>query len=130
MVPYKLKNKELVPLFKKLKAILSQYEDKFVVQDDVLGDYGLLTNKEVEINGRKKKNLYFAGLIIQKSYVGFYFMPIYFKKDLAKYFEPELLSKLKGKSCFYIKKDDPIIMKQIKNALEMGLKMYKTRGWI
>ena len=130
MVPYKLKNKELVPLFKKLKMILSQYEDKFVVEDNVLGDYGLWTKKEISIEGRQKKKMAFVGLIIQKSYVGFYYMPIYFKKDLAKHFEPELLSKLKGKTCFYIKKDDPIIMKQIKNALDLGLKMYTDIGWI
>lgn len=109
---------------------MNQYEDKFVAHDDILGYYGLWTNKEVIIEGRKKKELAFAGLIIQKSYVGFYFMPIYTEKDLASYFQPELLSKLKGKSCFYIKKDDPVIMKQIKKALDLGVKMYTEKGWI
>jgi len=33
--------------------------------------------KDLVIAGRKCKEVFFAGLIIQKSYVGFYFMPVY-----------------------------------------------------
>jgi hypothetical protein len=79
---------------------------------------------------KKKKEVFFAGLIIQKSYVGFYFMPIYAETDLKEVFKPELLKLLKGKSCFHIKKLDDELKSQIREALELGFELYKERGWV
>ena len=82
------------------------------------------------IDGRKRKEVFFAGLIIQKSYVGFYFMPIYTDTDLKEIFKPELLKLLKGKSCFHIKKLDDELKRQIEEALEIGYELYKKDEWI
>jgi hypothetical protein len=49
---------------------------------------------------------------------------------MKKVFKPELLKCLKGKSCFHIKKNDPVIMEQIKESLKIGYEMYKERGWL
>ena len=62
------------------------------------------SNKDVVIDGRKKSELYFASVIPQKGYVGFYYMPVYTNPERKKLFEPELLSLLKGKSCFYVRR--------------------------
>ena len=73
---------------------------------------------------------YFASAIIQKGYVGFYFMPVYSTPEMKDLFPPELLSLLKGKSCFHIKKLDKKLLAQVRKALKDGYKLYKTREWV
>jgi hypothetical protein len=92
--------------------------------------YDLWSIKEVEIAGRKRKEVYFAGLIIQSTYVGFYYMPVYGEPGLKKVFKKELLSTLKGKACFHIKKLDKGLIAQIRDALEISYKFYKKNGWV
>ena len=84
----------------------------------------------MEIAGRKRKEVFFASIIIQSTYVGFYYMPIYTDVSLKDFFKPELLKLLKGKSCFYIRDLSPEITFQIEEALEMGYNLYKKRGWV
>jgi hypothetical protein len=122
--------KELVAIFKKLKVIMKQYDDLLTPKFDLDSKYDLWSIKNVEIAGRKRKEVYFAGLIIQSSYVGFYFMPVYTDTSLKKVFKPKLLSLLKGKSCFHIKKLDAELEQQIKSALKAGYGLYKQRGWV
>lgn len=120
---------QLVPIFKRLKRLLKQYEGELSPKFDLDSKYDLWSIKDVEIAGRKRKEVYFAGLIIQSSYVGFYFMPVYADTTLKEVFEPELLSLLKGKSCFHIKELDKELEQQVKNALKKGFRLYKKRGW-
>jgi len=76
--------------------------------------------------GRIYPRIYFASIINQSSYVGFYFMPVYSEpKGVKTQLGPELLKTSKGKSCFHIKKNDKIIISQIKEALDVGYKMFK-----
>lgn len=125
-----VKNPDLIPLFGTLRELLKPYERYFTPHEDRVGYYDLWSQKEVVIAGKKRKEVFFAGLIIQKDYVGLYYMPVYADDELKRFFGPELLATLKGKSCFYIKKDDPVILAQIKEALELGLRLYKDRGWV
>jgi len=121
---------ELVKIFNKLKKLLKKYEKPLLSKIDLDSKYDLWSFKELTIASRKRKEVYFAGLIIQNNYVGFYFMPIYTDAKLQDVFQPELLSLLKGKSCFHIKKLDKKLEKQIEDALKIGYQLYKKRGWI
>ena len=121
---------ELVPIFNKLKKLLKKYEGKLKPKFDLDSKYDLWSFKDIEIAKRKRKEVYFAGLIIQSNYVGFYFMPIYSDVSLKEVFGEKLLKCLKGKSCFHIKKLDDKLEKQIKEALKIGYDVYKRRGWI
>ncbi len=121
---------ELVAMFNKLKKLMKPYEKHFTKKFDLDSKYDLWSVKDLVIEGRKRKEVFFAGLIIQSSYVGFYYMPIYVEKDMATVFEPELLATLKGKSCFHIKKLDAKLEKQIAIALKKGFALYKKRGWV
>lgn len=125
-----VKNPELVPLFEEAKKLLLPYEKHFNARHDEPGGYDLWSEKDVVIEGRKRKGVFFAGLIIQKHYVGFYYMPIYADEKAAEFFGPELLKLLKGKSCFYLKALTPEIKKQMKSALAGGFELYKQRGWV
>ena len=125
-----MQQEELVKIFKKLKKILKKYEKPLKPKFDLDSKYDLWSFKDLEIAGRKRKEVYFAGLIIQSNYVGFYYMPIYTDTKLKSVFQPELLSLLKGKSCFHIKELNPELEKQIEKALKIGYALYKKRGWI
>jgi len=117
-------------IFDQIKLLMKKYEKPLVARSDYDSRYELWSEKKIEIGGRKRKDIFFAGLIIQSSYVGFYFMPIYTDTSLKDIFEPELLSTLKGKSCFHIKKLDKKILSQIKSSLDVGFNLYKKRGWV
>lgn len=123
-------NDELLKIFHRLKELMKKYEDPLTAKIDMEDRYDLYSIKDIVIDNRKKKEVYFAGLMIQKDYVGFYYMPIYSDVDVKNVFGPELLKLLKGKSCFHIKKLDEILAKQIIQALEIGYSLYKDRGWI
>ncbi|MBI4547602.1 MAG: DUF1801 domain-containing protein [Ignavibacteriae bacterium] len=117
-------------IFQTIKRLLKEYEPPLVAKSDFDSRYELYSPKGVIIAGRKKSEVWFAGLIIQSNYVGFYFMPVYTNTELKQVFKKELLSTLKGKSCFHIKTLDANLTKQIKEAIEHGYKLYKKRGWI
>ena len=123
-------NSELIEVYKRLKEILKQYENPLTPKFDFDSRYDLWSVKDLVIDGRKRKEVSFAALIIQSNYVGFYFMPIYTNVDLKSVFGPELLKLLKGKSCFHIKKLNDVLEKQIIEALDLGYSLYKDRGWI
>ena len=125
-----MEQKELVLIFNRLKRLLKKYEDPLKPKFDLDSKYDLWSFKDIEIAGRKRKEVYFAGIIIQSNYVGFYYMPIYTDASLKDVFKPELLSLLKGKSCFHIKKLDERLEGQIEEALHKGYALYKRRGWI
>ena len=121
---------ELQPIFDALKPLLQKYQPPLVPKTDRPGSYDLWSVKDLVIDGRKRKEVYFAALIVQKSYVGFYFMPVYAQPEMKAVFAPELLEMLKGKSCFHIKKLTPELPGQVESALETGFKLYQARGWI
>lgn len=121
---------QLLSVFNGLKAILKKYEPSLTPKLDMESRYDLWSFKEVEISGRKKKEVSFAALIIQSNYVGFYFMPVYADTDMKEFFAPELLRLQKGKSCFHIRSLDAELIAQIEAALEKGYALYQERGWV
>jgi len=122
--------KDLIKIFNRLKKMLKKFEDPLKPKFDLDSKYDLWSFKDLVIAGRKRKEIYFAGLIIQSKYVGLYYMPIYTDTSLKDVFKPKLLKLLKGKSCFHIKQLDANLEKQIEEALKKGYSLYKKRGWI
>jgi hypothetical protein len=117
-------------IFDEVVSMLATYSPPFEVRRHAKDGYHLWSNKPVEIEGRKHKDLFFAGVVSQKNYIGFYYMPVYTDPERKALFKPELLARLKGKSCFYLTKLDPDLKSQLKDALNDGFKLYKERGWI
>ena len=125
-----VKNEELLPLFAEVKQLLTPYAPRLQARKDEPGYYDLWSEKEIVAAGRRRTEVFFAGVIIQKSFVGFYFMPLYADDDLSRMFGPELLAKLKGKSCFHLKRMTPELRAQIEAALAAGWRLYEERGWV
>jgi hypothetical protein len=121
---------DLKATFVALKALLEAYQPPLAPKTDREGYFDLWSQKEVIIAGRKRKEVFFAGLIIQKGYVGFYYMPVYADVELKTVFEPELLRLLKGKSCFHVKRLDARLQQQIEAALKIGFELYQKNGWV
>jgi hypothetical protein len=117
-------------IFDTLRLLLGRYQPPLVSKHDDTRYYDLWSMKDLVIEGRKRKEIFFAGLIIQKGYVGFYFMPVYSDVEMKEFFKPELLSRLKGKSCFHIKKIDEALLRQIDEALQAGYALYQQKGWV
>ena len=122
---------DLIEIFQTIRAVMQPYTlEGFTNRINSESAYDLWSEKHVVVDGKKRTEIYFAGLMIKKGYVGFYYMPVYAQPEMAGVFDPELLKLLKGKSCFHIKKLDDVLLKHIENALAMGFKLYKERGWI
>ena len=126
---------ELNTIFDKLKTILEKYSPPFSVKtpSEALKkkkSFELTSYKKVIIAGRPKDEVYFAGIIIQKDYVGFYYMQTYADAEVKDLLSPQFLALLKGKTCFYIRSTEQAILDEVKKALDIGLWAYKEKGWI
>lgn len=124
-----VKNEDLLPLFEELKRLLEPYAARFSVRADEPGRYELWSDVNIAPAGRPRHEPFFAGLIVQKSYVGLYHLPIYVDPELRALLGPELLSTFKGKSCFYVRKLISPLREQIVAALETGLALHESKGW-
>lgn len=121
---------DLETTFKSLRALLARYRPPLVARVDDARRYELWSEKDVVIDGRKRSEVFFASAIIQKGYVGFYYMPVYTTPEMKRLFSPELLALLKGKSCFHVKTLDARLLAQVRRALEAGFRLYKQNGWL
>lgn len=120
----------LVPVFDEIKRLLTPYAKGTIKILASPGKVTLISKKPVEILGRRKEEVWFASALVQKGYVGFYYMPVYGDTKLKELIKPELLKCLKGKACFHIKKFDKQIFSQIEEALRMGYDLWHERGWL
>ena len=82
------------------------------------------------VYGGKPKDVAMASIILQKGYVGFYFLPVYLNPAVQKKLSPALRKLLKGKTCFYIRGLSPELLKDVEAALEIGRADFEKRGWI
>jgi hypothetical protein len=123
---------ELVVIFDAIRKMVLPYANKRALQlhENTGGQFNLVSHKPVEIAGKKRAELWFVSALVQKGYVGFYYSITYMQDDVKKEFSPEFMKCLKGKGCFHIKKNDPVIMADIKKAIRIGFDDYVERGWI
>lgn len=121
---------DLIQIFSSLKNLLAKYSPPLVAKVDAEQRYDLWSEKDLIIEGRKRREVFFASLIIQKNYVGFYFMPVYTAPEMKALFPAELRKLLKGKSCFHIRQLDDTLQEQVRHVLQVGFDLYKSRGWV
>lgn len=121
---------ELKNLFDEVQARIARFVPPFTVFERSEGRYDVYSDMPVEIEGRKRKNVFFASVILYPTYVGFYYMPVYAQPEIAALFSPDLLSLLKGKSCFHLKRGSEALLQDIEDALAKGFALYKEKGWV
>jgi hypothetical protein len=128
---------DLGKVFDELEAILAKHVPPFKATDGMVREkrnYNLTVPAPVVIAPNvyegKPYPVAMASLVLQKGYVGFYYMPVYMEAGLKKQLAPELVKLLKGKSCFYVQGLTPEVREGIKTALEIGVRCFRTRGWV
>lgn len=122
----------LTAICAELKEVLSHFEKGSVAaRVNLPGRYDLYSEQKVILNGRPRADMYFASVIMQKNYVGFYFMPVYTHPEVIRpQLHPDLLKRLKGKSCFHITSLNADMKMHIRQALETGYQLYCNNEWI
>ncbi|MBW7955441.1 DUF1801 domain-containing protein [Patescibacteria group bacterium] len=117
-------------IFTTLRKEMAKLVPPLTVTEDLANRYILVSKKEAVVAGKLRPEVYFGGLIIQSSYVGFYHMPLYTHQEAKNHFSARLLKMLKGKSCFHIKELDDELLRDIRVALKKSLELYRKNGWI
>jgi len=113
-------------IFTRIRQQLLPYGKKMEVRVDKKGVYHLYIIADFEMAGRSYKECYFAGTVIQKTMVAFYFFPIYSHPAAFTPEEP-IRKNLKGKSCFNFKKLSDAQEKSIGVLLKQGFDLYKKK---
>lgn len=126
---------DLDVLYQSLKSLLLEFENPrpgVVLEGRSASDsdFDLWSVRNLVIEGRPRKEVFFAGIRRQKSFVGFYYLPVYTEPGLGPSLAPGLLKLLKGKSCFHLKNLDGGLLDQLRDALNLGLDDYRKRGWV
>lgn len=126
---------ELKKTFQVLKQKIAPYAKKLSTLMDTPHRFELCAEGDYVITSQRtgkteiKKNPYFVGLMLQKSHVGFYFMPVYVEPSLMDQFSNDFNRKKKGKSCFYFRKEQEVT-EEVDELLKKGYTLYKDRGWV
>lgn len=124
---------EFQEIFIRLKTLLIPYASQLDVRRNDEKVYEIFGNKTVETNVSEEEEVegvYFASAKIQKSFVGFYFFPIYTHPEKFKHLSKPLRAMLKGKTCFHIKKYDEEIFKELEEIIKEGETLYNTLKYI
>ncbi|WP_413288071.1 hypothetical protein [Bdellovibrio sp. HCB337] len=127
------KQDELDKTFLALKKKIKPYQKKMKVLLDKPHRYELCSTADYEVTSErtgkttKKKDPYFVGLILQRTYVGFYFMAPYIEKGFMDDFSEAMQKRLKGKSCFYFKSTEEV-GPEVDRLLKKGYAVFKKRG--
>lgn len=79
--------------------------------------------------GSKPVDLEVASVIIETGFIGFYFMPLYLKPALKSKISPALRQRLRGKTCFHLKRADAATQEDVRRAVDLGTQLYRDRGW-
>jgi len=110
--------------FVKLKRVVSAHAGFLDVQTDSATEY-VLTGPMMP---RWKKELWFGGVKIGKSYVSLHVMPVYMFPDLLETLSPELRSRMQGKSCFNFKRIEPALLAQVESLIATSIERLRTEG--
>lgn len=79
----------MVAMFDEMRIMLLQFvKGALVVRGDGNGQLHICSKKEIEVLGKKREEIHFADLLVQKGFVGFYFFPVYTDEVLKKELTP------------------------------------------
>jgi hypothetical protein len=117
-------------IFNDLQEIMKEYDGILTRKSDKMIQNGLWTGKEAILGNRKYPDMFFVGIGKNKDNIGLYYMPVYMHPEVKAMLHPNLVKLLKGKSCFHIKMLDDSMKIHIKEALKIGIDLFRQKGWI
>ena len=126
---------DLDMVFDELQSLLAEHAPPFKVTKGMVRnkrDYHLTVPMPVVISpkhyGGKPYPVAMGSLILQKGYVGFYYTPM--DAEAKQKLKPELEKLRKGGCCYHVKGLTPEIKEGVKEALELGEKSFRGKGWV
>jgi hypothetical protein len=128
----KLTQNQLLEIFNALKQEMKPYEHGYIkARMDIEGRYELVSVKAgIVVMSKPHAGMDFATIIIQSSYVGFYYMPIYGNAAIRTKLSEPFLKLLKGKACFHIKAANDEVLRDVRQAMKAGFECYEKMGWV
>lgn len=112
--------------FDKLKAILKQFEDQFVVSHE--NDWGYYLNTK-SLSGRRE-TVSFGTVSLGKSFVRFHLAAVSMFPDLFDGISPELKSRMPSRSSFSLKPADDFLFKELKALTRTSFQRFKQDGLV
>jgi hypothetical protein len=112
--------------FQQLRDILRRYEDHLLLKVDAAGSYVL----HAPFSAKWRRELYFAGVEVKKSYVSFHLMPVYMFPDLLNGMPAELKKRMQGKSCFNFKRVEPDLFEMLGELTRRSFDRMVVEGWL
>ena len=119
-----MKPTDFRPVFDELKSVIKPYASHGVVKVDSRGHYALFT----PLAEKYGKELLFAAVRINKSYVSYHLMPVYVFPELLKGVSTGLRARMQGKSCFNFKALESWQVKELAQLTKRGFERFKKGG--
>ncbi len=113
-----------------LREMLHEYAPPFIIKIDNDTSFELYSPRRIILGGKTINGIFFCGITLQKESIGLYFMPVYINPKLILKLNPNFARLLQGKSCFYIKNLNTLLIEAVKETVEIGLQEYKRYHWI
>ena len=122
---------DFIEIFQTIRAQLQPYTVAgFKTKTNSNLAYHLTTDQQYHKMDIKNNETYFFGVEVKNGYVGLYFNSNFTDKEIDLLFSPELSAMLIAKDCLQITELDNNVLKSIINALNLGSKIFKQKGWV
>ena len=122
---------DYIEIFQTIRASLQPYAtlgfDNRTNSETV---YDLWSNKNVEIDGSPRNEVFFVSVGIEDNHVALHLLPEDQVNELKNISDPRFQELLNADGYFEIVSlDDPLLTK-IEEAIAAGFKIYKDKGWV
>lgn len=112
--------------FTSLKGIIKPFEKHLKLIVDKNDNYSM----NAGYDEKRKADIYFGGVVINKNYVSFHLMPVYVNPKLLDGISLELKKRMHGKSCFNFRSIDKALLIELSNLTKKGFEFYKSNGML
>jgi hypothetical protein len=120
------KAEEFQATFKRLKAVLKEYEKRMVLKANAAENYCLNTPH----TEKYQRELFFGAVQIKKNYVSYHLMPVYMFPELLKDVSRVLKKRMQGKSCFNFKAIDEDLLRELSALTKKSFERLKKEKLI
>ena len=122
---------DLIEIFQTIRASMQPYATLgFDNRSNSEQLYDLWSNKNVEIEGSSRNEVFFTSVEIKDSYVTVSLFPQDQKNHLQEIASPEILQLQNDESDFKIDRLDDQSLAQIEDTIAAAYKVYKDKGWV
>jgi hypothetical protein len=103
-----------------LRRILQRHAGRLAVKDDRPGNYYL----ETIVPSNAGKPHMFGAVLVQKTHVSLYLMPVHMYPELLNGISPELQQHMQGKSCFNFRTPDEALFRELDMLTAASLRKF------